>query len=102
MPQLERYEFKCPFCGESKVTFITAEKLAEVKAREKLMQEIFSPACFDSTYREIFISKICSSCQSKTFGFTIEDEKDYFDVPEDAKTDELEAKISNMYENARE
>ena len=101
MPQLERYEFKCPFCGESKVTFITAEKLAEVKAREKLMQEIFSPACFDSTYREIFISKICSSCQGKTFGNPT-NENDYFDVPEDAKTDALEAKISDMYENTRE
>ena len=68
MINLRRHEFKCPFCGEERVTFIAEDKLNEIKSREKLMQEIFNPEYFDATYREIFISGICSECQSFTFG----------------------------------
>lgn len=100
MVQLERFEFTCPFCGEEKVTFITREKLEDIRRREKLIQEIFNPQFFPVTYREIFVSKICSSCQVDTFG-SDENEKS-FDVNINERTDELEAHISTMYEDARE
>lgn len=97
MIRLERYEFACPFCGEEKVTFITREKLEDVRRREKPIEEIFDPQFFPSTYYEIFVSKICYSCQSNTFG----NNKEPFDVNIGDNTDELEARISEMYENAR-
>lgn len=100
MVQLERFEFTCPFCGEEKVTFITREKLEDIRRREKLIQEIFNPQFFPATYREIFVSKICSACQVDTFG-SDKNEKP-FDVSIDERTDELEARISTMYEDARE
>lgn len=100
MVQLKRHEFTCPFCNGNQVTFITDEKLEEVRKREKLIQEIFSPASFDATYREIFVSKICSACQLDTFGGNPNDKP--FDVAENENTTELEARISDMYENARE
>lgn len=100
MMDLERFEFSCPFCGEEKVTFITREKLDEIRRREKLIQEIFPPQFFDATYREIFVSKICSKCQIDTFGGNKNDKP--FDVGVNEKTDDLESRISTMYENARE
>src|SRR5574344_1948404 len=100
MKNLKRHEFTCPFCGGHRVTFITEEKQEELRNREKLIQEIFSPSIFDATYREIFVSKICSKCQISTFGGDPKDKP--FDVEENDKTDELEARISTMYENARE
>lgn len=100
MMDLERFEFSCPFCGEEKVTFITREKLDEIRRREKLIQEIFPPQFFDATYREIFVSKICSKCQIDTFGGNENDKP--FDVGVNEKTDDLESRISIMYENARE
>lgn len=100
MINLRRHEFKCPFCGEEKVTFITDDKLSEIMRREKLMQEIFNPEHFDATYRETFISGICSECQSKVFG-NPKNEKDYFDVGIDDNADELEEKIRKIYEEER-
>ena len=100
MIQLKRYEFTCPFCNRNQVTFITDEKLQEVRKREKLIQEIFSPHVFDAVYREIFVSRICSACQIDTFGGNPKDKP--FDVSENENTTELESRISEMYENARE
>lgn len=100
MIQLKRHEFTCPFCNNPKVTFVTENKLREIRAREKTIQEILNPSIFDASYREIFVSKICSACQIGVFGGNPEDKP--FDVDEDAKTDELEARISEMYENDRE
>ncbi len=99
MVKLKPFEFRCPFCGRSRVTFITNEKLDEVTAREKNMQDIFNPEYFASTYREIFISKLCSECQAETF-MSPESKKNPFDVDIDDDTAALEAHISEMYENA--
>lgn len=100
MARLKTHEFTCPFCNDARITFVSEEKENEIRAREKRMQEIFSPQFFDATYREIFISHICSNCQRGVFGGN---EKDLtFDVNENEKTDELEARIMDMYENARE
>ena len=46
MIQLKRYEFTCPFCNRNQVTFITDEKLQEVRKREKIIKEIFSQLVF--------------------------------------------------------
>ena len=96
---LKRIEFTCPFCSRDRVTFVTMDKLHEVQTRDKLMQEIFPPQFFDATYREIFISQICSECQGKTFG-SPKSKDGYFDVDVDENTSELEGRISEMYENA--
>jgi len=100
MIRLKRYEFTCPFCNEPRVTFITEQKENEIRAREKLIQEIFPSQFFDDSYRQIFISKICSGCQKDKFGSDSNEKP--FDVFEDEPTDELESRISEMYENARE
>ena len=98
MSQLKRCEFKCPFCGKQRVTLITLEKETELKSREKLIQDIFAPRYFGATYREIFVSKICSLCQINTFGGS-EDDKS-FDVDENENVEPIEGIISEMYENA--
>jgi hypothetical protein len=100
MMDLERFEFSCPFCGKEKVTFITSEKLDEIRRREKLIQEIFPPQFFDATYREIFVSKICSKCQIDIFGGNENDKP--FDASANEKTNDLESRISTMYDDARE
>lgn len=99
MAQLIRYEFTCPFCGKEKVTFVTDNKLKEVKSRKKLIQEIFSPHAFKPTYREIFVSNICSECQSDVFD---NNEDGSFDIDINNNTAELESAISDMYDNTRE
>ena len=96
---LVEYEFTCPFCNKNKITFISDEKLEDIKRREKLIQEIFNPQFFPATYREIFVSKICSSCQVDVFD-SDKNEKP-FDVNIGENTTELESRISEMYENAR-
>ena len=97
--EFKRFEFTCPFCGKERVTFISPEKLREVQHRDKLMQEIFSPQFFDATYREIFISQICSDCQSTTFG-SPKSKDGYFDADIDENTVDLESRIAEMYDNA--
>lgn len=99
MVKLKPLEFRCPFCGHDRVTFITEEKFNELVAREKNMQDIFNPEYFASTYREILISKLCSECQAETF-MSPESKKNPFDADIDADTTALEARISEMYENA--
>lgn len=100
MIRLERFEFNCPFCGEEKVTFITKEKLNDIMQREKRIEEIFDPQFFPATYREIFVSKICSTCQVDTFNGNANEKP--FDVDINTNTDELESYISNIYEDVKE
>lgn len=98
--ELIRYEFKCPFCGENEVTFISKDKLEEVRSREKLIQEIFPPHVFSATYREIFVSKICSKCQADTFNNPESLEKPFdVNIDDNKAVENLEARIAEMYEN---
>ena len=100
MIQLKRYEFTCPFCGESRVTFVTAEKFEEIRRRDKLIEEIFNPRFLNATYREIFVSNICSACQVNTFDCNLHGHT--YDVSTSDNSNELESCILEMYENARE
>lgn len=100
------YEFNCPFCGKSYMTFIEKDKLQAILSRSDLIQNIL-PGC-NATYREIFISKICSKCQVDTFrdpdAPVDPDEKiEIFDVEINAPNKDIEhvkTKIETMIENA--
>ena len=110
MLDLVKFEFTCPFCAGSndpekrkhadRVTFITKEKLNEVIAREKLIQNIFSPQFFPAAYRETFVSRLCDNCKKETFNLNKNEPSWDVEVNEDTK--DLEARISEMYENTRE
>ena len=103
---LQRYEFICPSCGQEKVTFVDPARL-EARKAGLLIQQAFPPQYFDATYREIFITGFCSKCQAMIFADPDEEEEqtEAFDVDAGkneikADTDNLEAKMKEIYEAA--
>lgn len=99
MVRLKRFEFTCSSCGENKVTFITEEKFEEIRQREREIANIFPPEFFPNSYHNIFTTRyMCSKCIAEKFGGNSDE---LFDVNENENTDELESRISEMYENAR-
>ena len=100
MERLERHEFTCAFCYKERVTFVTRSKLEESMRRSRPIQEIFNPQFFPSTYREIFVSKMCGECNKQKFGDNPRDV--ILDVDINENDSELEARITTMYEDARE
>ena len=69
-------KFTCPFCKKPKVTFVDANKLDDIENRTMPIQKILPERYFSSSYREIFVSNICSDCMEKTFGDPVEEHID--------------------------
>lgn len=101
MIDLKPLTAECPFYKKVKTTFITPEKYGELIERTKLIQEVFPPEYFDSSYREFCKSGICSECWNTTFGGEEDFEpSESYEVLDGENTDELETKIRKMYEAA--
>ena len=105
MLDMREFDFTCPFCGSNRITYVEPSKLQKVLSRSELMQNIFPG--YDTTYREIFISKICSDCQKDAFKNPDEEDikanYEIFDVEEhasEADKDRLRTNIIEMAENS--
>ena len=103
------YEFNCPFCGKSYMTFIEKDKLQAILSRSDLIHNILPGYILEKIcLLERFISKICSKCQVDTFrdpdAPVDPDEKiEIFDVEINAPNKDIEhvkTKIETMIENA--
>ena len=94
---LIKIQFTCPFCSKDKITLADKQKIVNYQEKGLLIQDVFSPISFPATYREIFISHICSACQKSVFD---SEDDTIYDVDDGESTDNLEALITKMYENA--
>lgn len=98
-------EFGCPFCGKRYITYVPKQYLDRITNSTENLASIIGFT--DPTYREIFISYVCSTCQYPTFSSkrksSYKDEDiDKFDVLANASSTEkekLKIKISKMFEN---
>lgn len=97
---LKKHYFTCPCCNTNKITFISDEARKEIFENNQTIQVVLSEDSFPAAYRELFISRLCTKCQENIFGKDTEYTK-AVDVDETENTDELEANIRELYENAR-
>ena len=93
---LVEVEFSCPVCRQVRKTLATEEKFEEITNRTCNIQDILNPKCFSATYREIFISNICSTCQLPS-----DEDEPVCDVAKNESTNSILNTISKMYENER-
>lgn len=91
-------KFTCPFCKKPKITFVDADKLDDIENRTMPIQKILPERYFSSSYREIFVSNICSSCMELTFGDPVEDCIDA-DVDNHEEMSNAKSDIFKMWNN---
>ena len=91
---LIEYGFECPMCRKQKKTLVAEEKIPQIINKTDRIQNILSPLYFDTTYRELFLSHICSSCQIIMFG---DNNEVIYDVDYKDSTRSIEPIIERMY-----
>lgn len=88
------FEYNCAFCGKACKTLVSTDKYDQIIHRTARIQDILRPDIFPASYREIFITKLCSKCMADMFG----EDQQTFDIGAEENSDELERKITELYE----
>lgn len=105
MANLTRFEFTCPFCGKDKVTFVDLNRY-ELWKNGALIQDAFDKEYFDVKYRDIIKLNLCSEClaavsRDPDASIDEQEEIEYWDAdPNTQAEDELERKLTEIYDNA--
>lgn len=96
--ELEEYIFDCPFCNRRKLTFISKEKNDYLKRHPNTAALIFDLHYFKPVYREIFISKFCSTCCNEENGYDMDVYSKAYAEQDKNYTEDFNLEKSKLYE----